>query len=79
MAEDILIWPSILKQSDFPSVCPLKKGTYKMDFTPDLSTLPRNFNGRYKAEFQMHYKGERAENCTFYYDIQRYLMGWKQQ
>lgn len=73
--DDTLFWPSLSNQSDFPIKCPLNKGTYKIDFTPDLSSLPRSFNGKYKAKIQMYYKNQKAEVCSIYFDIQRYAMG----
>jgi Protein of unknown function (DUF1091) len=77
LAADIYFYPSIVASSDLPppNTCPIPAGTYTFDnYFLDASTIPPNFNGRYRFRLMERHLGELIDEANSYVEIQHYVM-----
>lgn len=72
VTNDKFFYPSLQKHSEFPEKCPIKKGSYKVELSPDFSSLPRNFQGRFMLRMESFLFGKASDNTSIYFEIERY-------
>jgi hypothetical protein len=54
------------------SVLKIFQGKYRVNYSPDFSTIPPNFEGKYKIEINYHFGATLTDQITFILTISKY-------
>lgn len=65
-------YKQIPENSEIPEGCPIPGGTYKIDWKPDYSMIPKVFIGKYRVNTTAYYKNQVNCHIVTYCEIQRY-------
>jgi hypothetical protein len=73
MEKEKFIMPQLLKDFNGPSDCPVKKGNFTGQYSPQPN-VPPNFDGRYKLFANFYYLGELRDTFIMIGEVHHYTM-----